>query len=279
VVTTGRSFATGGSDRKLKMWEVSSGKCEPRNVLVGCNAAITSIDFDTEESMVLVACNDFACRVWSCSNQRLLHTLTGHGAKVLSSKFIGDGSRVISGSHDRTIKLWDLRGKACIKTIFAGSSCNDVVTLDSNNVVSGHFDKKVRFFDVRAEANSQKELLLDGKITSLDVSLDKTLLLACTREDNIAIIDLRTAQITCTLAADGFRVASDATRAGFSPDGSYVVAGSADGTVFVWEVATTSVKEHLHQHKDSVLACAWNPNGQSIITCDKHKSVVYWASI
>ena len=41
------------------------------------------------------------------------HTLTGHSGKVLAAKFLGESNKVVSGSHDRTIKLWDLRSKAC----------------------------------------------------------------------------------------------------------------------------------------------------------------------
>lgn len=99
----------------------------------------------------------------------LQHTLTGHSGKVLACKFFSGPNRVVSGSHDRTLKLWDLRSRACTQTIFAGSMCNDLVTFGSHNIISGHYDKKIRFWDTRTE-NSLNELLLFGKITSLDLS-------------------------------------------------------------------------------------------------------------
>lgn len=41
------------------------------------------------------------------------HTLTGHCGKVMAAKFLGEPSKVVTGSYDRTLKIWDLRSKAC----------------------------------------------------------------------------------------------------------------------------------------------------------------------
>lgn len=42
----------------------------------------------------------------------------------------------------------DARVLSGIKTVFAGSSCNDIVCTEQC-VMSGHFDKKIRFWDIR----------------------------------------------------------------------------------------------------------------------------------
>lgn len=41
------------------------------------------------------------------------HTLTGHSDKVATARFNADGTKVISGSHDRTIRIWDLSTRKC----------------------------------------------------------------------------------------------------------------------------------------------------------------------
>ena len=47
------------------------GNLELRGVLVGNNAGINSIDFDSTGSFVLGTSNDYAIRVWSASDHRL----------------------------------------------------------------------------------------------------------------------------------------------------------------------------------------------------------------
>eukprot|EP00058_Branchiostoma_floridae_P007788 XP_002593276.1 hypothetical protein BRAFLDRAFT_123636 [Branchiostoma floridae] len=261
---SGRIVATGGTDRKLKLWEIMNRKLDSKAVLTGSNAGIMSVEFDPQENYILGASNDFASRVWSVADYRLRHTLTGHSGRVMAAKFLGDSSRVVSGSHDRTLKIWDLRSRACIRTIFAGSSCNDLVTSDlsGTNIISGHFDKRIRFWDTRAES-SANEITLQGKITSLDLSLDNKYLLSCSRDDSLKLIDLRMNQVTGT----------------FCPDAQYVVAGSSDGSIFIWNITTFRLEKTLKEHNSSVIACSWHPSGMMMVSCDKNKKVTLWSDI
>ncbi|XP_006866824.1 PREDICTED: autophagy-related protein 16-1 isoform X2 [Chrysochloris asiatica] len=271
-----RLLATGGMDRRVKLWEVFGDKCELKGALSGSNAGITSIEFDSAGSYLLAASNDFASRIWTVDDYRLRHTLTGHSGKVLSAKFLLDNARIVSGSHDRTLKLWDLRSKVCIKTVFAGSSCNDIVCTEQC-VMSGHFDKKIRFWDIRSESII-REMELLGKVTALDLNPERTELLTCSRDDLLKIIDLRKHTVKQSFSAPGFKCSSDWTRAIFSPDGSFVMAGSAEGSLYVWNVSTGKVEKILSkQHSAPVNAVAWSPSGSHVVSVDKGSKAVLWS--
>ncbi|XP_057600870.1 autophagy-related protein 16-1 isoform X2 [Hippopotamus amphibius kiboko] len=271
-----RLLATGGMDRRVKLWEVFGDKCEFKCSLSGSNAGITSIEFDSAGSYLLAASNDFASRIWTVDDYRLRHTLTGHSGKVLSAKFLLDNARIVSGSHDRTLKLWDLRSKVCIKTVFAGSSCNDIVCTEQC-VMSGHFDKKIRFWDIRSES-IVREMELLGKITALDLNPERTELLSCSRDDLLKIIDLRINAVRQTFSAPGFKCGSDWTRVVFSPDGSYVAAGSAEGSLYIWSVLSGKVEKVLSKHhSSSVNAVAWSPAGSHVVSVDKGSKAVLWS--
>ncbi|XP_033298801.1 autophagy-related protein 16-1 isoform X1 [Bombus vosnesenskii] len=272
-----RMLATGGADRKVKLWNISKGMSESKGVLIGSNAGVMCVDFDSTGTLMLAASNDYASRVWTVNDFRLKHTLTGHCGKVMAAKFLGEPSKVVTGSYDRTLKIWDLRSKACIETKFAGSSCNDLVTSDGagSTIISGHFDQRIRFWDTRAESSSN-DILLEGKVTSLDLSRDANYLLSCVRDDTLKLIDLRMKKIIGSFSADGFKVGFDWTRATFSPDGQYIAVGSSDGSVFIWSVTTNMIETVLKNHSTVVTAVSWHPHGAYLASVDKAKTVTVW---
>ncbi|XP_018321782.1 autophagy-related protein 16-like [Agrilus planipennis] len=72
-----RLVATGGADRRVKLWDVSKGSYELRGVLVGSNAGVMSVEFDNSGTLLLGASNDFASRVWTISDFRLRKPFVG----------------------------------------------------------------------------------------------------------------------------------------------------------------------------------------------------------
>ncbi|XP_029054186.1 autophagy-related protein 16 isoform X3 [Osmia bicornis bicornis] len=66
-----RILATGGADRKVKLWNITKGTSESKGILVGSNAGVMSVDFDSTGTLILGASNDYASRVWTVSDLRL----------------------------------------------------------------------------------------------------------------------------------------------------------------------------------------------------------------
>ncbi|XP_075054435.1 protein Atg16l2 [Mixophyes fleayi] len=270
-----KMLATGGADRVVKIWDIAGGQLQDQQLLTGSNGGITSIEFDPSGVQVLAASFDGSAHLWRLGS-RSSESLTGHKGKVTAARFKMSMHRVVTCSMDRTVREWDLNKGACVRSIPVPSYCSDVVCLDSY-MISGHHDKKIRFWDSRSEFCMQ-EVTLEEKITSLCIDQDQTQLLSCSRDDALRLIDLRMGNTCQVFRDDGFKCGCDWTKAILSPDGSYCIAGSSDGTVFIWNARTGRLERSLSgEHSASVNAVAWSISGDYVVSVDRGKKAVLWS--
>ncbi|XP_024609072.1 autophagy-related protein 16-2 isoform X2 [Neophocaena asiaeorientalis asiaeorientalis] len=268
-------LATGGADRLILLWNIVGGRLEANQTLEGAGGSITSVDFDPSGSQVLAATYNKAAQLWKVGEAQSKETLSGHTDKVTAAKFKLTMHQAVTGSRDRTVKEWDLGRAYCSRTINVLSYCNDVVCGD-HVIISGHNDQKIRFWDSRGPRCTQV-IPVQGRVTSLSLSHDQLHLLSCSRDDTLKVIDLRVSNVRQVFRADGFRCGSDWTKAVFSPDRSYALAGSWDGALYIWDVDTGKLESSLRgPHCAAVNAVAWCYSGSHVVSVDQARKVVLW---
>ncbi|RVE65342.1 hypothetical protein OJAV_G00134720 [Oryzias javanicus] len=272
-------LATGGTDRVIKLWALRAGTLTHRATLDGSTEGVTCVEFDHTGRRVLAASFDRSALLWRLGDSSPKVTLTGHSRKVTAARFTTAPHQVVTGSADRTVRLWDLQRAACVRQVETPSFCSDLVCSE-NCIVSGHFDSKIRVWDGRLGGCIQ-ELPSQGRVTSLDLSYDRRQVLSCCRDDSLQLLDLRRwSHNRAVFRAEGFKCGSDSTKAVISPDSSYAAAGSADGSVFIWRVATAQLETRLLQeHSSPVNAVSWSLSGEYVVSVDKSRWAVLWSGV
>jgi hypothetical protein len=144
----GRSAASGGEDRTVRVWDVGSGKERLR--LEGHADEVVAVAFSADGRHLLSAGGDRTLRLWDVATGKELRRFRGHTDAVRAVAFSPDGRRALSGGADHTLRLWDVAsGKEL--SCFAGHS-GAVHALafspDGRLGLSGGADHTVRLWDV-----------------------------------------------------------------------------------------------------------------------------------
>ncbi|KAM3082705.1 hypothetical protein ACMFMF_002359 [Clarireedia jacksonii] len=157
----------------------------------------------------------------------LLQTLEGHTKSVNSVAFSPDGKQVVSGSSDRTVRLWDTATGQQILPVLEGhtSSVYSVAfSPDGKQVVSGSLDRTVRLWDT---ATGQQILpALEGhtsNISSVAFSPDGKQVISRSWDRTVRLWDTATGQQILP-ALEGHT--SSVHSVAFSPERNQVVSES-----------------------------------------------------
>ena len=90
--------------------------------------------------------------LWDVATARTLRRWTGHFGRVNCVGFGGeDGSVVVSGSYDATVRLWDCKSQST-KPIQVLEEARDSVSslhVVGHEIVTGSVDGKMRVYDLR----------------------------------------------------------------------------------------------------------------------------------
>ena len=119
----GSRIVTASDDKTAKVWDANTGA--ELFSLKGHTGPVHSASFSPDGSRILTAAYHFSAetlsmltdvKVWDARTSGELVTLRGHSDLVGSASFSPDGSRVVTGSCDKTAKVWDAKTGAEVLT-------------------------------------------------------------------------------------------------------------------------------------------------------------------
>ncbi|KAF2102692.1 WD40 repeat-like protein [Rhizodiscina lignyota] len=117
--------------------------------------------FPSSGHLLLSASADCKVKLWDVYHERsLLRTYSGHSKSVNDIAFNNDGTRFLTASYDRQMKLWDTETGACISRFSTGKTAH-VVRFNpdpahNHEFLAGMADKKIVQFDTKSGEQVQE---------------------------------------------------------------------------------------------------------------------------
>ena len=287
----GKTLASGGSDRRVYLWDTVSGKLLRR--LHGHQAGILAVAFSADGKLLASgsAHEDMMVCIWDPASGQELRQLPGHMNGTQSLHFLPGGNTLVALTRRGIARRWDAGtgqelpllglagfmpsfsadGRFYLQSVRAPNAATDLQLIES---ASGKVTCKI-------------PLERDQRITRMALSPDGRWIVAAS--GNSPFNDQKREHLYEQWhAATGKKVRSfgkvedDAGRTvaqnwmTFSPDGRLLADTDRAGRVRLWEMATGQERQALQGHASAVAAGVFSPDGRRFATAGGDGQMLIW---
>ncbi|XP_039007228.1 pre-mRNA-processing factor 19-like isoform X2 [Hibiscus syriacus] len=197
---------------------------------------ITSIDINLSKDIVATGGVDSNAVLFNRTSGEILSTLSGHSKKVTSVKFVAPNDVFLSGSADKTVRIWQRSEEG---------------NYDCRHILKDH-TAEVQAVTVHATNNYFVTASLDTTWCFYDLSSGLCL-----------------TQVEDPSNSMGYASAA------FHPDGLILGTGTTGATVRIWDVKSRGNVANFDGHTGAVTAISFSENGYFLATA-AHDGVKLW---
>ena len=295
-------FATAGTDGSIRLWHLSSGQhvhtFQRRRIIGdGHTATVTALAFHPDGRALYSASNDGTIKEWDTAERCLLNTLTPAGWLPTDLMVTADGRALISPNSDGKIVLWDIdtlmpayelvQHQQRVNAI-ALSSAGDILASASNDgtvklwrcrLHGGPQLAKTISINKKADHKSwfkgleESEGAIALALHPLTTHPSTQQLVIATTARLVQLYDLDE-QLNFSPPRNLYQSPYPITAFALSADG-YLAVGSEDSVLTIWQLSTGECVAKL-AHDWGVVAIAYSPNGQTLITASADEIITVW---
>jgi COMPASS component SWD3 len=283
VSSDAEAIASRQSDCSIKVWDALTE--ETHYVIPKHNAGFfktVALD-ETGTTLIRVLARKrngvgSVAEVWQ--EGELQFTLVGHEDEISAIAISPDGHTLATGSHDKTIKLWNLDNGKLLCTfcsqLFVGTHSEAVAAVtfshDGEQLISSSHDRTIKVWNLR---NRERPRTLCQRITavqSIVVTPNGKAIATVSWDRIVRLWDLGSGDLLKTFEGHIATVSAIA----FSPDGKVLISASSDRTIKLWDAETGKLGNVLEGHTEAIEHLAISSDGHKIVTSSSDKILKIW---
>ncbi|HEV3084515.1 MAG TPA: serine/threonine-protein kinase [Gemmataceae bacterium] len=202
-----------------------------------------------------------------------IRAFRSHDLPVTALAVSRDGQFALSGSSDKTLKLWEINSGRLVQT-FPGHTdrvLSVALSPDGRQALSGSADRTVRLWDL----STGKARSFEGHaaaVTSVAFSPDGRQALSGSNDRTLRLWDTTTGK----QAGLGMIHPDRVTSVAFSADSRMAATGCWDGSVNLWDLGKGRRLSSFRGHTGPVLSVAIAPDDRQVLSGSLDKSLRLW---
>ena len=273
----GKYLATGSWDAKVRLWDIATGALH--STLQGHGESVHGLAFSLKGQLASASSEDRTIRLWE--------PVTGVTSRILDIKnlhtkfygeilplvsFLPNGDIVVQDFY-RIVGVWNRQNDSWSGFSLQSFTIRQVLAVSSRG--------RLALKAYRKDSNKAEVLLYDsttGAIQTLKVGSSAEPCGAAFSSEEKLALGFFNGNIEVRDPAKGSYEKLDvhSSKVGalsFSPDGMFLVSGSSDNTLRLWELSTQK-QSLMGTHPQEVVSVAFSPDGKQIASSYLHSTTV-----
>ncbi len=224
----GNNIVSASDDGSIRVWDIKQGSCVrcleenfyPEAVALGADGTLA------------VGAKE-AIHIFDLRTANRLLTLEGHRSSVTALALNADGTRLISGSYDKSLRVWDLRTGDCLRVQTNLNMRIRTVALsaDGTRAISSGGDRDVWIWDVENGYWHNGATAHENRVNTLCFDADEQRLLSSSTDRTVRIWNPELNQCLAVFEGHQYGVGC----ATFSGCGNRVISGDSHNSLRLWD--------------------------------------------
>eukprot|EP01129_Flabellula_baltica_P005804 TRINITY_DN2127_c0_g1_i1.p1 TRINITY_DN2127_c0_g1~~TRINITY_DN2127_c0_g1_i1.p1 ORF type:complete len:2266 (+),score=515.97 TRINITY_DN2127_c0_g1_i1:47-6844(+) len=267
----GKYIASASEDGRVIIWD--SVTYEQIKTINYHRDAVRALAWSPVESDYrLATCSeDQKVLLWNILSSDSPYLELNHDGAVLCLSFDSKGKLIVSGSKDKSLRVWDSFNGNLIHTLKGHRDWVSGCHFRGNRIVSSSFDFNIRLWNARTGNEISEMQGHQANVNVVKFHPDGATFVSGSYDGDLKIWDSVSSTAITTLKGHSDRV----NHTCYSNDGVYIASVSEDGTIKVWSPLASTELETLIGHSGPVRDSRFGPKNE-IITSSDDRSARIW---
>jgi WD40 repeat protein len=271
ISPNGKYIVSGSDDETIKLWDLNTGRLV--RSFEGHTDEVWSVAITPNGKYIVSGSRDNTIKLWDINTGKLIRSFKGHVEPVQVVVITQNGKYIVSGSDDKTIKLWDIKTGRLVRSFEGHKGPVRSVTITPNRkyIVSGSWDDTIKLWNINTGKLIKSFKGHKDDVSSVAISPNGNYIVSGSRDNTIKLWDINTRKILRNINTGkilrNFKGHTDEVwSVTITPNGKYIVSGSFDNTIKLWDIYTGKLIRSFEEQTDDVNSVAISPNGKYIVS-------------
>ena len=231
------TLASCSLDKSIKLWNLDTGVELSTMTVDSGPYGVRSVSVSPKGDMIAAGCGNGKIYFMDAQSGEVKRALSGHSHTVSCLAFKPENPKIlVSGSWDKTLKIWDLSTAACLSTVTVDAGPFGVLSVSfspkEDMIAAGCGTGKIYFIDAQSGEVKRALNAHSDWVRAVSWSPCGKWLASGGDDQMVYIWDAQTFEVKCPVTGHSREVSSLA----FSADGRWVMSGSKDKTIRLWDI-------------------------------------------